>query len=147
MSSKAKPDFKDDFNVVETSQVVTPPPVAAPIRSDMPPAPTAPRPFPGEVSTTPAYPSAESSAKLVPPSYATDYRTLTGQVQSWRGSWRLRYSDIGVEDQYGGSVTLDGVREQLQEGCQVRVQGQLLPAADRLSTPRFQVQALEVLSK
>src|SRR2546430_150082 len=64
---------------------------------------------------------------------------LTGSVESWRKTWRLRYAAVDVEDANGGRVTLIGGAEldRLHEGQQVRVRGTLVPAADRASAPAF----------
>ena len=81
-------------------------------------------------------------------SHSDDYQVLTGQVQSFRGNWRLRYADYASVDAYGGSVILDGGPfEKLQDGCQVRVRGRLIPSANRASPARFQVQSLDVIGQ
>ena len=73
---------------------------------------------------------------------------LIGRVETWRKTVRLRYAAADVEDDHGGCVTLVGDRlEKLQEGQQVRVQGWMLPAEERATGPRFQVQSLQVLEK
>jgi hypothetical protein len=78
-------------------------------------------------------------------SHSDDYQLLTGQVQSFRGNWRLRYADYASVDAYGGSVILEGGSlDKLQDGCQVRVQGRLIPPANRASPARFQVQSVDV---
>ena len=79
--------------------------------------------------------------------HSPDYRTLCGKVRSFRGNFRLRYADASEDDRYGGSVSLEGVIEPLRDGYQICVQGQLIPAADRFATPRFQVKSIEVLSR
>jgi hypothetical protein len=78
---------------------------------------------------------------------STGAQTLTGVVESFRRTWRLRYAGVDVDDPHGGRVTLIGGRtlEQLQEGQRIRVRGILIPTADRGSAPAFDVQAIEVL--
>ncbi len=73
-------------------------------------------------------------------------KVLTGVVECWRKTWRLRYAGIDVEDVNGGRVTLIGpALDGLREGQRVRVRGILIPTADRGSAPTFDVQAIEVL--
>jgi hypothetical protein len=73
--------------------------------------------------------------------------TLSGEVQEFRRTWRLRYAAIDAEDAHGGSVILTGEGlSRLRDGQSVRVVGALAPAEDRSSPPRFQVQFLEVIN-
>ncbi|GEM_PF-6511248 len=75
-----------------------------------------------------------------------NHRTLTGEVQQFRRGWRLRYAAVDVVDAHGGSVSLTGAGlEQLKDGARIRVTGTLIPADDRLSSARFQVQTVEML--
>jgi hypothetical protein len=78
---------------------------------------------------------------------STGAKTLTGAVESWRRTWRLRYAGVDVEDPHGGRVTLIGGRalDQLHEGQRIRVRGILIPTADRGSAPAFDVQAIELI--
>lgn len=88
----------------------------------------------------------ELGSKTISFGAGENYRTLTGEVQQFRRGWRLRYAAVDAEDAHGGSVSLIGQGlERLKDGVHVRVTGTLIPAEDRLSSPRFQVQALEVL--
>ena len=75
------------------------------------------------------------------------YRSLTGQVQQWRNTWRLRYAAVEADDPHGGSVVLTGSAEleKLRDGQRVRVRGTLLPADDRQGSARYQVKTLDVL--
>jgi hypothetical protein len=75
------------------------------------------------------------------------FEVLTGTIEPWRKTWRLRYAPPDVEDANGGRVTLtgDGDLDRLQEGQRVRVRGFLTPAPDRGSPPTFHVHSLEVV--
>jgi hypothetical protein len=77
-----------------------------------------------------------------------NYNCLTGLVQQWHKSWRLRYAGVDVEDRYGGSVTLvgDGKLDQLRDGQRVRITGQMLNPQERMA-PRYQVQFIEILDR
>ena len=57
------------------------------------------------------------------------FRTVTGLVQQFRKTWRLRYAAVDQEDRYGGVVILEGGAElsRLRDGKHVRVTGQLIP--------------------
>lgn len=88
----------------------------------------------------------ELGSKTISFGAGENYRTLTGEVQQFRRGWRLRYAAVDAEDAHGGSVSLVGQGlERLRDGVHIRVTGTLIPAEDRLSSPRFQVQALEML--
>ncbi len=79
---------------------------------------------------------------------ATDqFQTVTGQVQQWRKTWRLRYAPVEQEDAHGGSVVLQGSAElnQLRDGQHVRVRGVIIPADDHAGAARYHVQGLEIL--
>jgi hypothetical protein len=80
-------------------------------------------------------------------SHSDDYRTLSGRVQQWRNTWRLRYASPDADDPHGGSVTLVGGADldRLRDGQRIRVQGVLVPAENRQSTTRYQVNAVEIL--
>lgn len=81
-------------------------------------------------------------------SHTDDYRVLSGQVQTWRQTRKLRYADYGTVDPYGGSVVLEGSQaDSLPDDCRVRVEGRLIPPSDRGSPARFQVQSIQVLGK
>jgi hypothetical protein len=72
---------------------------------------------------------------------------LTGSIEAWRKTWRLRYAPIDVEDPYGGRVTLvgDSGLGRLHEGQRLRVRGFLIPATDSKNAPQFCVESLEIL--
>lgn len=74
-----------------------------------------------------------------------DFKTVTGQVQQFRKSWRLRYADPGQEDIYGGGVMLEGDLSKLREGAIVRVTGTLVPAPGRTGQATYRVQGIEIL--
>jgi len=89
----------------------------------------------------------ELSSKTISLGAGDNYRSLTGEVQQFRRGWRLRYAAVDADDTHGGSVSLVGHGlERLRDGAHVRVTGTMLPAEDRLSSPRFQVQNLEMLT-
>jgi hypothetical protein len=74
-------------------------------------------------------------------------QSLTGSVESWRKTLRLRYAPVDVEDANGGRVTLIAGPElnRLQDGQRVRVRGFIAPPTDRASAPEFHVQSVEVV--
>lgn len=75
---------------------------------------------------------------------SADYSTLTGQVQQWRHTWRLRYAPVDADDPHGGSVELVGGAElsRLRDGQFVQVRGNLLPAEGRQTQVRYRVQTV-----
>jgi hypothetical protein len=96
-----------------------------------------------DISPKPAPP-----ARVRPPvSEAQPEQVLTGTVESWRRTQRLRYAPADVEEANGGLVTLvgDPQLERMKEGQRIRVRGFLIPSADRAHPPRFQVQSMEVV--
>ena len=81
-------------------------------------------------------------------SHSADYRVLTGQVQTWRQTWKLRYADYGTTDPYGGSVVLTGSQvHALTDGCRVRVEGRLIPPVDRTAPARFEIQSVQIIGR
>ena len=80
--------------------------------------------------------------------HSDDYGVLVGLVQPFRHGWRLRYATFDAEDQHGGCVILEGGDTNgLQDGCQVRVEGKIIPSPDRNGTPTFQVQTLDIFKR
>lgn len=92
-------------------------------------------------------PSRSDKSVNVQYGHSEDFRTVTGRVQMWRGTVRLRYAPIDQEDQYGGFVVLDGGAEltRLRDAQQVRIRGVLIAPENRNSMAHFQVQAIELL--
>lgn len=80
--------------------------------------------------------------------HSEDYRSLTGEVQLWRNTWRLRYARVDETDKYGGSVVLAGENRfsDLRDGQIIRVQGRIVQSDARTGTV-FEVQAIDVLEK
>ena len=76
-----------------------------------------------------------------------NYQELTGQLQQWRKTWRLRYAAVGAEETYGGSVMLEGIADtsKLRDGQHLRVRGRLIPPENRQDSPRYVVQSIDVL--
>jgi hypothetical protein len=76
-----------------------------------------------------------------------NYKSITGQVQQYRKTWRLRYASIDQEDIHGGVVVLEGGADlnKLQDGQHVRVTGVLVPPATRTSSATYRVQTVEIL--
>lgn len=73
---------------------------------------------------------------------------LTGTVDTFRKTWRLRYANIDCDDRCGGSVALEGAGlDRLREGQIVRVQGVMTLPTTRGQTAVFRVQAIQVLSQ
>jgi len=64
--------------------------------------------------------------------HATDYTSLTGQVEflSSRKEWRLRYASVDEADRYGGRVTLIE-----NEHVQYLSDGQYIQAHGRVVNP------------
>lgn len=79
--------------------------------------------------------------------HAEDFKTVTGQVQMWRKTVRLRYAPIDQEDAYGGFVVLEGGAEltKMRDGQHIRIRGILIAPEDRNGAAHYRVQALEVL--
>jgi hypothetical protein len=75
------------------------------------------------------------------------FTTITGQVQEFRKTLRLRYAAVDRADIYGGVVTLEGDVDlsQLRDGKQVRVRGVLIPPAEPNENARYRVTAVEYL--
>lgn len=81
--------------------------------------------------------------------HADDYRWLVGEVSysSAKKEWRLRYAELGVSDDYGGSVTLTGSGhwfEKLRDGHKVRVEGELMNRTPSIAPP-YRVSLLRVV--
>lgn len=136
---------------------VLPPAPRLPAASERPPASAEPSPAPlppalfPDVLPPPTPMSLQRSrhdeiVQRNPHSGVENQQSLTGEVQQYRRGWRLRYAAIDVEDAHGGSVALEGVGPaQIREGARIRVTGVLIPADDRHSSARFQVQSLDVI--
>jgi hypothetical protein len=79
--------------------------------------------------------------------HSEEFKTVTGQVQMWRRTVRLRYAPIDQEDVYGGFVVLEGGAEltKMRDGQHVRVRGVLIAPEDRNGAAHYRVQAIEVL--
>jgi hypothetical protein len=106
-------------------------------------APTpAPRPTPTPAPLAQPQPAPTQSRN---PESVQTHQVLTGTVELWRRTQRLRYSPADVEEANGGLVTLvgDSALDQLTEGRRIRVRGVLIPSADRMHPPTFQVQSVE----
>jgi hypothetical protein len=101
----------------------------------------------GAAARIPSETYAVASAPAKDASAAAGYSTLTGQVQQWRNTWRLRYAAIDAADPHGGSVMLVGGAElsRLREGQRVRVRGVLIPAQGRTGSSRYEISALEII--
>ena len=77
---------------------------------------------------------------------STSARIVTGQVAHFRKNWRLRYSGVEIDDEFGGSVVLSGAGlEQLQDGQVVRVSGVITPSSIRNETAVLEVRTMEIL--
>jgi hypothetical protein len=92
-------------------------------------------------------PNLVASAPSQKPGPLQGCQVLTGSVESWRKTWRLRYAPIDVEEAHGGRVTLVGDAELdgLRDGQRLRVHGVLVPSSSRSDPPAFHVQSVEVL--
>lgn len=85
------------------------------------------------------------SAQILPAA-AEKFKSLTGQVQRFRSTWRLRYAPIEQEDTYGGVVVLEGGAElnKLRDGQQVHVTGVLTPPASRTHSATYRVNTIMI---
>ena len=85
--------------------------------------------------------------KTVQIGHSEDFKVVTGQVQTWRQTVRLRYAGIDQDDQYGGYVVLEGGADlsRLRDGQHGGVRGVLVPPDDPRAPARFRVQSLEML--
>jgi hypothetical protein len=76
-----------------------------------------------------------------------NFQSITGQIHNFKGTWRLRYASVESADPFGGCVTIVGEGlDVLREGQLVRVQGVILPPADRTSPHRYQATRVEILA-
>jgi hypothetical protein len=116
---------------IESTGVALVPEIAKKIElCDEPPAIPAVKPVPAE----------ETNATV------GGFKSVVGQVQEFRKTWRLRYAPPDQEDPYGGSVVLEGAGlDRLRDGQQVRVHGALIPPTDRNSPARYRVQTMEIV--
>jgi hypothetical protein len=75
-------------------------------------------------------------------------KDVTGEVEKFQNTWRLRYASIDVEDEYGGSFVLDGAIDasRLREGQRIRVHGQVIPPENRQTPARCVVQTVDILN-
>ncbi|MFO0807375.1 MAG: hypothetical protein U0746_01990 [Gemmataceae bacterium] len=83
--------------------------------------------------------------------HSPDYTSLVGELHYnvRQNSWRLRYADVGDEDRYGGSVTLDGMGRLMQNyktGQKVRIEGTLIDPESRDVSPAFRVRDIHPLN-
>lgn len=79
--------------------------------------------------------------------HSDDYKMLTGQVQTWRGTARLRYAPIDQEDPFGGFVILEGHPDlaKLRDGQHIRVRGILMDLNEIRGPVHYRVQSVEIL--
>lgn len=78
--------------------------------------------------------------------HGVNFESVTGQVQTFRKTVRLRYASIEQEDPYGGAVILEGAEVgQLRDGQHVRVQGVFVAPTDRNGSAKYRVRSIEVL--
>jgi len=79
--------------------------------------------------------------------HSANFDTVTGQVSSFRKTWRLRYASIEQEDRYGGTIVLEGGADlnQLKDGQHVRIRGTLVAPTERNAQATYRVQAIEIL--
>jgi hypothetical protein len=91
----------------------------------------------------PAPPAAPPQSTL---GHAPDYSWLCGELQHFKGSWRLRYAGYDDTDQWGGSVTLapESLPPNLAEGQHVRVRGRLVPGGR--GGPTYEPDTVQVLN-
>ena len=107
------------------------------------------------VAATPAVPASigsttenqsELASAKIQVAATESFKSLTGNVQLWRKTWRLRFAPVEEEAVHGGSVVLEGADvDRLRDGQTVRVQGVLIAPAERTSPARYRVQSIEIL--
>lgn len=78
---------------------------------------------------------------------AEDYGWLVGELHyvHVRNVWQLRYAAADEEDRYGGSVTLAGELNGLQNGRKVRVEGRLQDPDSHEPSPVYHVRRVDLL--
>jgi hypothetical protein len=78
---------------------------------------------------------------------AENFKQITGKVEQYRKTWRLRYGVVEADDPYGGVVLLDNINggQNLRDGQHVRVRGTLIPPQNRQESARYLVQGIDVL--
>jgi hypothetical protein len=82
----------------------------------------------------------------VPVGALDQYKSIVGQVQQFRKTWRLRYAPFDQDDPYGGSVMLEGADlDRLRDGQRIRIQGEIIPPTDRTRPARYRVRTMEIL--
>jgi hypothetical protein len=75
-----------------------------------------------------------------------NFESVTGQVQIFRKTMRLRYASIEQEDAYGGVVILEGSEiSNLRDGQHVRVHGTFVAPSDRNGNAKYRVHTIEML--
>jgi hypothetical protein len=75
-----------------------------------------------------------------------NFESVTGQVQIFRKTMRLRYASIEQEDAYGGVVILEGSEiSNLRDGQHVRVQGTFVAPTDRNGNAKYREHTVELL--
>jgi hypothetical protein len=79
--------------------------------------------------------------------HSEDYSTLSGRLEHFGRSWRLRFASVDEVDPYGGSVTLvqDTRLGEHHDGEYVQVQGHLLDGEARRSAPSYQIDSIQVI--
>jgi hypothetical protein len=112
----------------------------------VPALPSLPDLLPPPSSPAPEKKKAESIEETeIPLGQSDDFKSITGKVESYRKTWRLRYADISEEDAFGGVVVLDGDLGKIRDGCHVRVTGTLAPAVLRTESAIYRVKTIEIL--
>jgi hypothetical protein len=140
----------------QRAQAAAKPPQFADTRPEPKDGKEGPRYLPPVDSGSPAPPGATGTAGEAPApaqstsglGHAPDYSWLVGRVERWGQSkmCRLRYASVEEIDPHGGSVTLVGEPEQLenvQDGQVLRVRGRLLNPDSHTAAPAYQVEAIE----
>ena len=111
-------------------------PIEIPAQPEAKQAPVLPRETPVAIKTAPA-----SMGQT------EQFKSITGEVQVFRTTRRLRYAAIDQADIYGGVVVLEGDAEvsKLRDGQHVRVRGELIPPTTRVGSAIYRVASLEIL--
>lgn len=75
------------------------------------------------------------------------FKSVTGQVQMWKRTVRVRYAPVDQEDTYGGFVILEGGSDvtRLRDGQHVRIRGVLIQPEERNGSAHYRVQGIEIL--
>lgn len=130
-------------------KVEGPPPVQkaerqAPVRVVRADVPVAPPPVVPPVTVPPVEPKATVEVAIARQNPAP---SLSGQLETFGRTLRLRYAAVDQIDPYGGVVILDGNIDssRLRDGQRLRVAGELIPPTTRNGSAHYRVSSIQML--